>query len=116
MMASNFVHVGHDILKLDNIQTINHSRLISETIEVTLIDGSVVEVTGFAALELIWLIKPSVLEGNPDIKWKKHMWAFHNLFAHPVMQLLAWCKLYKRAIWLHDITVPKPIGYKNDNP
>jgi hypothetical protein len=43
---------------------------------------------------------------------KEHMWAIHNLFAHPLMQILAWFRLYKQAIWIHNITVPKPRGFK----
>jgi hypothetical protein len=68
-------------------------------------------VTGFAAMELVWQIKPSALEGK-RIKWAKHAWSFHNIVAHPVMQLLAYCGFYRRAMWVHDITVPKPLKFK----
>lgn len=113
-MQYDHIKVGERLVLLSDIKEIELSQLTTEVINVHLIDNTVEQATGFAALELIWLLKPSALEGNPGIRWKKHMWAFHNLFAHPVMQLLAWCRLYKQAIWLHDITVPKPIGYKND--
>lgn len=68
-------------------------------------------VTGIALLELVWLLKPSATEGK-RLTWQKNAWIFHNLVAHPVMQLLAFVRLYKWAIWVHDVTVPKPIGYK----
>ena len=68
-------------------------------------------VSGFAALELVWLLKPSALEGK-RLTWQKNSWIIHNLIAHPLMQLLALVGLYKQAIWIHDITVPKPIGLK----
>lgn len=110
----SWVAVGCTLIPVTDIRKVEYSRLASETVTVTLIDGTVTDVTGFQALELIWLLKPSALEGNNNIKWKKHMWAIHNLIAHPLMQLLAWCRLYKQAIQIHDDTVPKPIGYKND--
>jgi hypothetical protein len=46
------------------------------------------------------------------LKWPKFVWCIHNLFAHPITQLLALCKLYKWAFWIHDVTVPKPVGKK----
>jgi hypothetical protein len=66
-----------------------------------------VVVSGFPALELVWAIKPGALEGK-RIKFHKHSWAIHNLVAHPAMQLLAFIHCYKAAMWIHDITVPKP--------
>lgn len=68
-------------------------------------------VTGFASLELIWRLKPGVLEGK-RFRWAKNGWIFHNMVAHPVMQILAFVKCYKAAMWVHDITVPRPIGFK----
>lgn len=65
--------------------------------------------SGFFAIELIWTLKPGAFEGK-RLKWKKRAWAFHNLVAHPVMQLLAFVGLYKQAMWVHDRTIPKPIG------
>jgi hypothetical protein len=114
--------IDHIFVKLNNrtlvpinrIINVDLSELVSETVIVTLDDGSIEHVIGFFALELIWLLKPSLLEGNTDVKWSKHMWWFHNIFAHPIMQVLAWLRLYKQAIWLHDITVPKPIGLKKN--
>lgn len=108
----NYVEINSQIIKTSDIKQIDLSNLISETINVILEDGTKHIVNGFDALEIIYLVHPSSLEGNNKIKFNKHMWAIHNLIAHPVMQLLAWCKQYKRAIWIHDITIPKPIGYK----
>lgn len=110
--TGNFVNINSQIIRRESIDKIDLSNLKSETIDVYLTNGECFEVSGFPALEIIWLIKPSVLEGNKDIKFKKNTWVIHNLFAHPIMQILAWFKLYKQAIWIHDITVPKPIGFK----
>ena len=114
MSYVDWVRVGDKIVLVSDIKSVEISQLITEIVEVELKDGTKDHLMGFAALELVWLLKPSALEGNPGIKWKKHMWAIHNLFGHPVLQLLAWVNQYKWAIWIHDITVPKPIGYKND--
>ncbi len=65
------------------------------------------EVTGFNAVELVYHLKPGALEGR-RLKWVKRAWAFHNLVAHPVMQLLAYFGFYKQAMWVHDATVPRP--------
>ncbi len=110
--TANFVNINSQIVKLNDIKKIDLSNLKTETIIVTMEDGEQYSVDGFAALELIYFLKPSVLEGNKDIRFKKHMWAIHNIFAHPLMQILAWFKLYTQAIWIHDITVPNPKGFK----
>jgi len=66
----------------------------------------------FNALMLVYAVTPTWLEGKPFIKWKKNSWAVHNLFAHPLMQILAFFKLYKLAMKVHHSTVPRPIGFK----
>ena len=65
--------------------------------------------TGFFAVELIWALKPGAFEGK-RLKWRKGAWAFHNIVGHPGMQILAFLGLYKQAMWVHDKTVPKPMG------
>lgn len=109
----SFVKINDQLMHYDQIKKVELSELATETVVVYCADGSEHTVTGFPALELAWLLKPSALEGRRDIKWKKHYWAIHNLFAHPIMQLLAFAKLYRQAIYVHEVTVPKPIGYKN---
>lgn len=69
--------------------------------------------TGIAALELVWTLKPSALEGK-RLTWKKHGWIVHNLIAHPLMQIFALFGWYKLAMRIHDGTVPKPTGIIND--
>jgi hypothetical protein len=36
------------------------------------------------------------------------------MIAHPLMQILALVRAYKWAMWIHDVTVPKPTGFIND--
>lgn len=66
-----------------------------------------VAVTGFNALELVWRFKPGALEGK-RLRFPKHSWSVHNLIAHPVMQILAYFQCHRAALWIHDVTVPKP--------
>jgi hypothetical protein len=109
---TKFVNINSHIVKIDSVKRVDISTLFTESIIVVLEDNSEHLVSGFAALEILYLICPSVLEGNQNIRFKKHMWAIHNLFAHPLMQILAWFRLYKQAIWIHNITVPNPRGFK----
>jgi hypothetical protein len=67
--------------------------------------------TGPAAIDAVWQLKPSALEGR-RFRWIRHAWAFHNLVAHPTMQLLAFVGHAKLGIRLHDATVPRPVGPK----
>lgn len=66
------------------------------------------EEEGIAAIDLAMRLGPQVLEGNPDFKFAKRSWAFHNLIAHPIMQLLALFGLTKLGLKIHDMTIPRP--------
>ncbi|MGZ8924504.1 MAG: hypothetical protein ACXW2E_01340 [Nitrososphaeraceae archaeon] len=107
-----FLYVNNKLIKVNEIKEINLSQIKSHTITLHYKNGNIEELSGFPAVELIWLLKPSVLEGNNSVKWKKNAWVIHNIVAHPLMQFLAWLGLYKQAIWVHDVTVPKPIDIK----
>lgn len=101
-----FVALDNSVIRLDTITSIKYVTEDQLSLIVTHSDG-VDTVTGFHAIELLWLIKPSALEGKWK-HWHRHMWSVHNLIAHPIMQLLAYMRLYRWAIWVHDVTVPSP--------
>lgn len=61
-----------------------------------------------AAIDLAMRLGPQVLEGNPEFKFAKRAWMFHNLVAHPVMQILALFGLHKLGLKIHDATIPRP--------
>ena len=64
---------------------------------------------GFDAIEAVMLLKAGVIEGRRGmLRWERGAWAFHNVVAHPVMQLLAWIGYRKAAVRFHDSTVPVP--------
>jgi hypothetical protein len=62
---------------------------------------------GIHVIEAIMLLCPQLLEGQ-RMRWARHAWAVHNLIGHPLMQLLAFFGAHRTALWVHDITVPKP--------
>ena len=66
-------------------------------------------VEGIQVIDLLMALRPSALEGK-QLRWARHAWALHNLVGHPLMQLLAFFRRYKLAMWVHDVTVPRPRG------
>lgn len=103
---TTFIKTDSGVVKIDTIEYLD-DRDIENLRLVVYHKHGVDVVTGFFAIELLWQIKPSALEGK-RLHWRKHVWSIHNLFAHPLMQLLAYCRLYKWAMWIHDVTAPKP--------
>lgn len=101
------------VFSLKDVKWVKYDRLLTNGIVevaftgpagVTLVDT----VSGFGGQELIYRLRPSALEGK-RFKWRKHMWAIHNIFGHPLMQILAWMRCYKAAMWIHDVTTPQPL-------
>lgn len=75
-------------------------------------DGVAHEARGFDAIEAIMAVKPSAVEGV-RLSWRPHAWAFHNLIAHPMVQILAWCGWKRAAVRFHDWTTPTPRGFRS---
>lgn len=109
-MRERFAALDGCVVLLEDIEHIDYSRLVeSEMLFVWTKDSAQPRtVTGFLARELMWRLAPAALEGRVK-GWHKHSWAVHNLFAHPLMQLLAFVGLGKLGVKLHDATVPKPL-------
>lgn len=99
------------VITRQNVLAIDTSDIENLRVIVTTTSHGDVEVTGIQALEAVMAIKPSALE-NRRLRWVKHAWSVHNLVGHPLMQLLAWVRMYRAAMWVHDITVPTPVGKK----
>lgn len=96
-----------------SIKKIDCSRIESLILIVQLTNGSNLTVTGLEAIEVAMQAKPSIVEGK-RFKFKKFSWIMHNFIGHPLMQILALLRLYKLAIWIHEITIPKPLGVYGD--
>jgi hypothetical protein len=110
MTEREFVKAGDTIIRIDDIQSIDMARIEQGILNVTH-KGGISEARDFDAFEIVMLLQPAAIEGR-RLRWAKNAWAFHNLVAHPLMQVMVWLGFKKRAIWLHDVTVPKPIGLR----
>lgn len=110
-MTRDFVKAGNTIVKLADIERIDITSLEEGRITIFVASGAALIAEDFDAFEILMLLHPAAMEGR-RLRWAKHAWAFHNLVAHPLMQVMVWLGFKKRAIWLHDVTVPKPVGIR----
>lgn len=94
-----------------SIRKIDCKDLEKLIIYVHLIYGEILKVEGLNAIEIVMQARPSIIEGK-RFKFKKFSWMMHNLIGHPMMQMFALMRLYKVAIWIHDVTIPKPLDKK----
>ena len=99
------------VFRLEDITSADFSRIEELVASVTLRNGQVFECRDIDALELAYAIKPTAVEGK-RLRYARHAWVVHNLFGHPLMQLLAFFKLYRAAFKMHDATAPRAIGSK----
>ena len=106
-----FLHSDDLIFQPNEIAHIDFSRVEDLIVTGQLKSGVTFTATNIVAIELIMSVKPSVFEGR-RLQWPKFVWVFHNVVAHPLMQILAILGLYRYAFILHDMTVPRPIGKK----
>lgn len=111
MKTSQFLKTDTAVVALDDISSIDCTRIEELIVIVVTKQGLSFEATNLNALELLMQTRPSALEGK-RLKAAKFAWAIHNLFAHPIMQILAFFKLYRWAFWVHDVTVPKVLKVK----
>lgn len=102
-----FVKAGDALLNEDYIERIDASRLEVFILSVHLRSGLELELHGQPALDLVMQTNPALLEGR-RMMFARHAWAFHNLIAHPLLQILAWFGCAKLGFRIHDMTVPNP--------
>lgn len=107
-MKRAFIKAGDIMLPVRDIDSVDISR-IEQGVVTVVTRGQRYDAHDFDAFEIVMLLQPSALEGR-RLKWAKNAWAFHNLVAHPMMQIMVWLGFKKAAIRLHDATVPKPLG------
>lgn len=106
-----FFKAGDFVFAKDEISSIDCSNIEQLEVIVTLKNGKIITAYDIHALELIMQTRPSMLEGK-KLAWPKFVWMFHNIIAHPLTQIFALLKMYKFAFWIHDSTIPKPLGKK----
>jgi len=103
--GDNLIYIP-DIMYVDMFELETHHRVTLNTR-----DG-VFTARGFDAIEAVMMLKPSALEGRRGLKWRKNAWAFHNLIGHPIVQILSWMGMKKKAVRFHDWTTPAPRGFR----
>lgn len=104
-----FVKADDVVVSVSAIESIDFSDIESLIAKIRTISGREHVASGILVLELAMQTRPSVLEGK-RLMWAKGVWSFHNLVAHPVMQILAFFGFYKAAFAVHDATVPRAFG------
>lgn len=109
-MQRLFIKAGQDLIPVAEVTRADISDVENGVVDI-FCGAERRRLEGFDALEAVMLLNPSALEGR-RLRWMKNAWAFHNLVAHPVMQVLVWLGFKKAAIRLHDATVPKPVGFR----
>ena len=102
-----FLKAGERLVPLDAVAGLDIADVEAARVRVDLKDGTTLVAEGFDAIEAVWLVRPSALEGR-RLRWRKGAWALHNLVAHPAMQVLAWLGYGRLGVRLHDATTPVP--------
>ena len=108
-MKYNFIKVGNDLYNLEFIASINAEKIQNLKLTLIFFSGNMVEVEGLDTIEIIMKANPSLFEGK-RMNFPKNKWIIHNIVAHPIMQFLALFGLKHWAMWIHDVTIPRPTG------
>jgi hypothetical protein len=104
-----FVHYNGKLINADTIRWIDYSNLAKKGyIRVCNKVNEIFFVEGSKAFDVVMRLCPEALEGE-QAQYKRHAWAVHNLFGHPLMQICSWLGLAPLGLKIHDITVPNPI-------
>lgn len=106
LKGARFVKNSTHVIRIDQIVRLDLTHMPQFLLKAQLIDGSWMDFERLDAIETLLALKPSAVEGNVQIRWKKNAWIIHNLIAHPLMQILALLRLRRLALWIHDVTVP----------
>lgn len=97
---------GNVGIRSDRVTVFDVSEMENLVLTVTTPDGEYT-CAGIHAIDACMILCPSALEGK-RMRWHRHVWSFHNLVGHPLMQVLAFAGHHELALWVHDVTVPRP--------
>jgi hypothetical protein len=100
--------VGDWIVSEGEIEAVDLSRVEELVVDVYLRED-LVRLHGVQAVDFVMEWRPSALEGR-RMRFARHAWAFHNLVAHPALQVLTWLGMRRLGMRVHDATVPRPRG------
>lgn len=78
--------------------------LVSEEAMIASLNGdfSIISLALIIAISALTLV---VMDTTKKKRYKA--WWVHNLFAHPLMEILSWMRLGEYGDWLHDATLPE---------
>ena len=108
-MLERFTHVkvGDQLIQRSRIQEVDCSELEQYRVRVYTTGGGLYVLEDQQALDLVMALRPSAVEGL-RFRYARHAWIFHNMVAHPGLQVLSWFGLSKLGFILHDATIPRP--------
>jgi hypothetical protein len=106
MPRPSFILAGGRLINEASVRWVDISDIERLRIVVHHDDGADV-IERIQAIEALMTLKPSAFESK-RLRWARHAWAIHNLIGHPLMQVLAFFRLYRHAMHVHDVTVPRP--------
>lgn len=106
------VKAGDKIIPILWVDHIDIETIEEGFVTIVTYKGEVYKSYGFDAIETVMIFKPSALEGR-RLKWKKNAWFFHNMLAHPIVQILSSLGFKRQAVRFHDWTTPVPRGFKD---
>ena len=102
------VKVADQLVLREKIEQVDCSELESHYRVKVHVEGSQLFVLeGQEALDLVMDIRPGMVEGK-RFRFVRSAWAFHNLVAHPALQVLAWLGKTGAGFKIHDQTIPRP--------
>lgn len=112
MSRPEFLLVGKKVVPLSTVRWVDFSQLATNgSIHVRLdnpgcpdVSGTF-ELQGTEAVEALLVIHPIALEAA-GARWMKRSWTLHNLFGHPVLEVLARLGFPKLGLRVHDATMP----------
>jgi hypothetical protein len=89
-----FVYYNHKIMNCENIKYIDAEKLLTnDFITIYYLNYELPEkVYGMESINVIMRISPGFLEGK-RMRHKKYSWIFHNMIAHPIMQIFFYLDL-----------------------
>ena len=111
MKDKSFITASDLLIPLAAVESVDMAQIEQGYVDVTYSGGQTRRAHDFDAFEIVMLLNPAAVEGR-RLRFARHAWAVHNLLAHPLMQIMVWLGFRRQALWLHDITVPKPVGIR----
>jgi hypothetical protein len=103
------------LYRVDDIRAVDIKDIDRLEIRIQVGDSAMFyrKLEGMDTVNFIYRFYPHLLEGK-RLKFIKHGWMIHNLIGHPLMQLLCFFKCYKLGMRIHDKTIPKPRGVRDE--